>query len=144
MKKIAKVVTTIPIDWGGANPFIFNKVQISMSEISRSENGVIMQINDHIIVQKSYLDENEEVQTYEFESQEIRNKQMEISVEQYNTLFAGADAYLEATQPNATVFEKEKLRPNIALLLFIQNDKLDGTEHLIYLTQANEWELSNL
>ena len=134
------VQTTTPINWGGANPLIDNKIRVSISELSRNENGITYAIKDTPIVERSFIDESGNLQTYETDYHTIRQTTVTITSNEHDTLYINAENYIDAHFPNLTIFEKEKLRSKVALLLYIQNDKLDNGK-CIYNTEPEQWEL---
>lgn len=129
------VQTKMPINWGGANPLIDNKIRVEIKEISRNSENIVYQITDTPIIENVFEDE-----VYTTDHIIIRNKTMVVTAEQHDTLFQNADTYINAYYPDATIFEKEQLRPNVALLLYVQNDLLDNGK-CIYNTEPNQWEL---
>ena len=137
---MAKIITTEPINWGGFNSLILNKIQIELKELSRSSENVVYQVRDTAMVENTYIDDNNIEQTYLVENSVIRNKTLSISKDEYNTLFTNADAYTDATYPNLSVFEKEEIRPKVALLLYFQNDLLPNGL-CGYNTQPSQWTL---
>jgi hypothetical protein len=69
----------------------------------------------------------------------IRSKQILITVEKYNQMFLATDSLIPS---NLSPFEKGKLRKKLCLLVYVQNDLLDGTAKCIFNTEPNKWELS--
>lgn len=129
------VQTKTPINWGGANPTIDNKIRVSITEISRDANGITYNIIDTPIIE--HIEDGE---TFETSHIPIRNKTITITPEQHDTLYENADLYINEMYPTITLFEREKLRHKIALLLYIQSDKLDNGK-CIYNTEPNDWEI---
>ena len=128
------VQTKTPINWGGANPTIDNKIRVSITEISRDANGITYNIIDTPLIEHTL-----DGQTFETSHIPIRNKTITITPEQHDTLYGNADLYINSMYPTTTLFEREKLRPKIALLLYIQNDKLSNGK-CIYNTESDQWE----
>lgn len=126
--------TKTPINWGGANPLINNKIRVSIAETSRNENGITYLIQDTPIIEGEF-----EGQPYETDYGIIRSKSVTITPEQHDTLYGNADLYIDSLHPEITLFEREKLRPKIALLLYVQNDKLENGK-CIYNTEPEQWE----
>lgn len=137
---MAELITNQKINWGGANPLIQNKIRLKMVETSRSENGVVMQITDTVIAENSYIEEGVE-RFYETDFQVIRNKTVVVPVELYNAIFANAEAYINANHSELNAFQKEVLRPKVALWLFVKNDKFVHNDLCIYDTQPEIWEI---
>ena len=48
---MTQVQTKTPINWGGANPTIDNKIRVSITEISRDANGITYNIIDTPIIE---------------------------------------------------------------------------------------------
>lgn len=140
---MAKIKTKQAINWGGWNPFILNKVQIEMIEKSKTDSSVTFQIIDTVLEEVTETDELQNEFTFEKELIQIRKRFFTVTKEQYNQLYAGAEAYINATASELTYFEREKVRPAIALLLFVQSDKItdeNNNEFCLYGTQPNDWE----
>lgn len=132
------VQTKTPINWGGANPLIENRIRVSIFELSRNENGITYAIKDTAIAEHSFIDENGNLQTYETDYHTIRQVNVTITAEEHDTLYVNAENYIDAYFQNLTIFEKEKLRSKVALLIYIQNDKLDNGK-CIYNTEPEQW-----
>lgn len=128
------VQTKTPINWGGANPLIDNVIRVSITEISRDANGITYNLIDTPIIENIV-----DGQSFETSHIPIRNKTITITPEQHDTLYGNADLYIDSLHPEITLFEREKLRPKIALLLYVQNDKLANGK-CIYNTEPDQWE----
>lgn len=137
---MAELITNQKINWGGANPSIQNKIRLKMVEVARNENGVVMQITDTVIAENSYIEEGIE-KFYETDFQVVRNKTMTVPVEMYNAIFANAETYINANYPELTAFQKEALRPKVALWIYVTNDKFAHNDLCIYNTLPEIWEI---
>jgi len=137
---MAKIITIEPVNWGGFNSSILNKIKVELTELSRSSENVVYQVRDIVVVQNTHIDENNVEQIYLTDYVTIRNKTISISKAEYNYLFSNAEAYIDSVYPDMGIFDKEELRPNIALLLYIQNDLLPNGL-CGYNTQPNQWTL---
>lgn len=129
------VQTKTPINWGGANPLINNVIRVSITETSRDANGITYNIVDTPIIEHIVDGES-----YETSHIPIRSKTITITPEQHDTLYGNTDLYIDTMYPTITLFEREKLRTKIALLLYVQNDKLDNGK-CIYNTEPQDWEI---
>ncbi len=106
---------------------------------------VIKKINESIIPFKKNTEKTIIIEyivdweSFETSHIPIRNKTITITPEQHDTLYGNADLYINAMYPEITLFEREKLRPKVSLLLYVQNDKLENGK-CIYNTEADQWE----
>lgn len=67
-----------------------------------------------------------------------KSKTIQISIERYNELFLATDALIPS---ELSPYEKSVLRKKLCLLIYVQNDILDGTDKCIYGSSPNDWEL---
>jgi len=131
--------TTEKINWGGRNPFINNVIEIEMSEILRDSSSITFNITDRVII-----DTPVDSLIPSRGSLVINNKRVIITVSEYNNLFQLADDYIKINNPDLSIFNREALRPSIALLLYFQNDKImdeSNNEFCLYGTTPNQWEV---
>lgn len=132
---MAKIITKEPINWGGFDPTILNKVSIEIREMSKTESGIQFRVTDNVLIEHI-----EEMGNYTTVLCTPRSKTLNISVEQYNTLFLGAIAYIDAVYPEYTQFQRDSIIKNVALLLYVQNDKI-GSGKCAYDTLETDWEI---
>lgn len=141
---MAKLRSTEKLNWGGANPFIDNFIEIEMKEIFANDTIVKYQITDTVIGERTILDENQEEQISEFNLIQIRRKTIDVTPEVYQQMYDLADIHITANYENITRFERENLRSKVALWIYFTNDKIeDGNGNLVclYNTQPNQWEI---
>ena len=126
---MAKLRTKEKVNWGGWNPFLKNKIEFEIREISKSATNVIFKITDTVIGENVFKDENDNDVISEFPLQVIREKTFNVPMELYNQLYLAVEQLIPA---ELTPFEKEQLRPKLAFLFYFQNDKIyDENEMLI-------------
>ncbi|SHG27426.1 hypothetical protein [Flavobacterium johnsoniae] len=66
-----------------------------------------------------------------------KSKVITISIEKYNQMFLATDSLIP---DNLSPFEKSQLRKKLCLLVYVQNDFLEGTEKCIFNTDPEKWE----
>lgn len=141
---MAKIRTKQKILWGGWNPFLKNRIEVEMKEISKSSTHITFKITDTVIGENVFKNENEEDVISEFPLQVIRDKIFSVPMELYNQLYLAVEQMLSS---NLTPFEKEQLRPKLAFLFYFQNDKIvnpeNGEEFCLYGLQPTDFEIVN-
>lgn len=140
---MAKIRTKEKVNWGGWNPFLKNRIEIEMKEISKSATNVIFKITDTVIGENVYKNENDEDIISEFPLQVIREKIFNVPMELYNQLYSAVEQFIPA---ELTPFEKEQLRPKLAFLFYFQNDKIvdeNQNEFCLYGLQPEDFEIVN-
>ncbi|TDO68820.1 hypothetical protein EV143_1184 [Flavobacterium chryseum] len=63
-------------------------------------------------------------------------KTIQITIEKYNEMFLATDSLIPS---NLTPFEKSVLRKRLCLLIYVQNDFLEGTTKCIFNTEPQKW-----
>lgn len=134
---MAKIRTKKKINWGGFNPSELNRLEVEMIEVSRISESVTFLIKDTVIGEQPYIGENEETLISEFPFQVIREKRFPISMETYNQLFTAVESQIPS---ELTPFEKEILRPKLALLFYFNQDALENGL-CGYNTTPSDWEI---
>lgn len=134
---MAKIRTTEKINWGGFDPSKLNHVEIEIKEVSKTSENVTFLIKDTVIGENQYLGENDEVLISEYPFQVIREKRFSVPMELYNQLFTAVETQIP---PQLTPFEKEELRPKLALLFYFCQDTLDNGL-CGYNTNPNQWQI---
>ena len=134
---MAKIRTTEKINWGGFAPSKLNHVEVEIKEVSKTSESVTFLIKDTVIGEREYIGENEETLISEYPLQVIREKRFTVSMELYNQLFQTVESQIPA---ELTPFEKEKLRPKLALLFFFCQDTLENGM-CGYNTNPNQWQI---
>lgn len=136
---MAKLRSTQKINWGGWNPLVSNFIEIEATEIAKTDTEVVYMIKDYVIGENEYLGENNETLISEYVLQVIRERRFPVPMALYNQLYNAVNQLMPA---ELTAFEKDKLRPKMALLTYFQNDKIvdeNGNEFCLYKTQPNQW-----
>lgn len=67
-----------------------------------------------------------------------KSKTIPISSEKYNQMFLATDSLIPS---DISPFEKSQLRKKLCLLVYVQNDFLEGTEKCIFNTDPEKWEV---
>lgn len=134
---MAKIRSINKLNWGGFDPSKLNVIEIEIKEISKTSSEVTFLIKDTVIAEQSYLGENDETIISEYPFQVIREKRFSVPMALYNQLYSAVETQIPS---NLTPFEKEELRPKLALLFFFGNDKLDNGL-CGYNTQPNDWQI---
>ena len=134
---MAKIRSTNKINWGGFAPSKLNHVEVEIKEVVRTSVDVTFEITDTVIGETNYLGDNEETLISEYPFQVIREKRFTVSMELYNQLFQTVESQIP---PELTPFEKEKLRPKLALLFYFCQDTLDNGM-CGYNTNQNDWQI---
>lgn len=148
MKKIS-ILSTTPFWTGGIDPEKGHRIRIDMEETSRGIDSLVYRITDTVVEEVTFdytftndlSEEETEERVYNMDLVNIRTRSIQVSSDEYISLFVGADAYIDVHYPNTTIFERGALRPKIALLLFVRNDKLDLSDKCIYGTQPEDWDI---
>ena len=138
---MAKLRSTQKINWGGWNPFVKNFVEIEATEIAKTDTEVFYMIKDSVIGENEYLGENNETLISEYVLQTIRERRFSVPMALYNQLYNAVEQQMPA---ELTAFEKEQIRPKMALLIYFQNDKIideNNNEFCLYGTQSNQWQI---
>lgn len=133
---MAKIRTKEKINWGGFDPSKLNHVEVEIKEVSKTSESVTFLIKDTVIGESEYIGENDEVLISEYPLQVIREKRFSVTMELYNQLFTAVELQIP---PQLTPFEKEELRPKLALLFYFRQDTLDNGL-CGYNTEAEQWE----
>lgn len=140
-----------PLWRGGINPEIGKKIRIDMEEVQRTATDISYRITDTVVKKESaehtYDNEDGEAVTetvyFDIDVIKIRERVIRIPSQQYIGLFVMADVYIDNYYEDADIFTRDILRPRVALLLFVRNDKIEGTNKCIYGTVANDWDIVN-
>lgn len=120
---MAKIRTVEKINWGGFDPSKLNVIEVEIKEILKTSDSVTFHIKDVVIGETAYIGENGETLTTEYPLQVIREKRFTVDITLYNQLYA----FVETQIPDTfSPFEKELLRPKIALLHYFTNDLLEN------------------
>ena len=138
---MAKIRTKEKINWGGWNPFLKNRIEIEMIEISKSAEQVVFKITDKVIGEKIFKDDQDNDVISEYVLLENPRKIFIVPIDLYNQLYLGVEQFIPA---NLTPFEKEQLRPKLAFLFYFQNDKIydeSQNEFCLYGTQPEDWDI---
>jgi hypothetical protein len=138
---MAKLRSTQKIDWGGWNPFFKNFIEIEAVEITKTEQEVIYLITDSVIGERNTIGDNGEPIIEEYVLHVIREKKFSVPMALWNQLY---NAVEQAMPAELTPFERDQLRPKLALKMYFQNDKIsdeNGNEFCLYGLQPNEIEI---
>lgn len=133
---MAKIRSINKLNWGGFDPSKLNYVEVEIKEVSKTSESVTFLIKDTAIGESEYIGENEETLISEYPLQVIREKRFSVPMELYNQLFTAVESQIP---PQLTPFEKEELRPKLALLFYFRQDTLDNGL-CGYNTEAEQWE----
>ena len=134
---MAKIRTTEKINWGGFNPSKLNHIEVEIKEVSKTSESVSFHIKDTVIGESQYIGDNDEVLISEYPFQVIRDKRFSVPMELYNQLYLAVESQIP---PQLTHFEKEELRPKLALLFYFCQDTLDNGL-CGYNTNPNQWQI---
>ena len=134
---MAKIRTKEKINWGGFDPSKLNHVEVEIKEVSITSESVTFLIKDTVIGESEYIGENEEILISEYPFQVIREKRFSVPMELYNNLFTTVESQIPI---ELTPFEKEQLRPKLALLFYFCNDTLENGM-CGYNTTPNQWQI---
>ena len=134
---MAKIRTKEKISWGGFDPSKLNHVEVEIKEVAKTSESVTFLVKDTVIGEQTYLGENEETLISEYPFQVIREKRFSVPMELYNQLYSTVESQIPI---ELTPFEKEKLRPKMALIFYFCNDTLDNGL-CGYNTTQNDWEI---
>jgi hypothetical protein len=138
-----EIITNRAVFWGGFNPEIANFIKISMKEIFRNAELVTFEIMDTILEEKEIIsDDDEKKSTYFVPYCVTRHKQIAINSSLYDELYRNSNAYIDKHFPNKTTFEKDNMRPEVALLISFTNSLLENGK-CGYNTSSNDWTLLN-
>lgn len=120
----------------------FSHITVEMRYIP-TEAGYSATITDYIDKESTYTDENGVEQTHQY-LMKINEKNITIPNEQINQLFAMVEP---AVGKKLSRVEAEKLRHEMALLVFVQNDFIKDEQgeiikgKTIYNLEPTEWEV---
>jgi site-specific DNA-adenine methylase len=134
---MAKIRTKNKINWGGFDPSKLNHVEVEIKEVSKTSESVTFLVKDTVIGENEYIGENEETLISEYPFQVIREKRFSVPMELYNQLYSAVESQIPT---ELTPFEKEQLRPKMALLFYFSNDTL-ANGLCGYNTTPNDWEI---
>lgn len=134
---MTKIRTKEKINWGGFDPSKLNHVEVEIKEVSKTSESVTFLIKDTVIGEQSYIGENEETLISEFPFQVIREKRFSVPMAMYNQLFTAVESQIPS---ELTPFEKESLRPKLALLFYFSQDTLENGL-CGYNTTPSDWEI---
>jgi hypothetical protein len=132
-----KIRTKNKINWGGYDPLFLNHVEIRMEKLYETVDSVLFNIKDVVIGEKKNLDANNIEIVSEYDYQIIRDKNVFIPITKYNELYLAIDSQLSST---LTPFEKEKIRPKLALLYYFTNDTISNGK-CGYNTNSTNWKI---
>lgn len=134
---MAKIRTKNKINWGGFDSSKLNYVEVEIKEVNKTSESITFLVKDTVIAEQTYLGENDETLISEYPFQVIREKRFSVPMALYNQLYSEVESQIPS---ELTPFEKEKLRPKMALLFYFSSDTLENGL-CGYNTNATDWEI---